>query len=108
MKVVVVDKHDGEGRFPAFKAGEAVHNMQACDESVHWKFCTINGFDTYIPEVFVHNGVLARDYDPTEILIEAGEVLEVEAVVYEWLYVKNAVGICGWIPAEKVLSVSVK
>ena len=106
MKVAVIDQPDGEGQFPTFHAGETVHNLQPCDESTHWMSCKINGFDTYIPATFVHGAILARDYNPTELVADKGEILEIEAIAHEWLYGKNDKGVYGWIPAEKVLSIS--
>lgn len=105
MKVVVMDRHDGEGQFPAFCTGEVVNNLQSCDESAHWMSCTINGFDTYIPDVFVDNANLTREYNPTEMVADKGEILEIAEIVFEWLYVRNEKGVYGWIPAEKVISI---
>lgn len=104
MKVVVIDKHDGEGRFPTFRAGEAVHNLQPCDDYAHWMSCTIKGFETYVPDIFVNNGTLVREYNPTELIAQIDEKLEIEEIVYEWLYGKNEKRLYGWIPAEKVVS----
>ena len=108
MKVIVIDKHDGEGSFPAFSAGETVHDLQPCGEYAHWMSCVINGFDTFIPDTFVENAVLTREYNPTELIADKDEILEIEEIVFEWLYGKNDRGIYGWIPAEKVVSVSLK
>lgn len=104
----MIDKHDGEGRFPTFSAGEAVHNLKPCDESVHWVSCTIQGMDTYIPDFFIKDDILTREYNPTELIVNKDETIEVEAIAYEWLYAKSANGIYGWVPAEKVISVSLK
>ena len=108
MKVVVIDRHDGEGQFPTFYAGDTVHNLQPCEESVHWMSCTINGSDIYVPDIFVSNTTLMREYNPTELVADKDEILEIEEIVYEWLYGKNEKGIYGWIPAEKVISISMK
>ena len=106
MKVVVIDRHDGEGQFPTFHVGETIHNLQPCDESAHWMSCAINGFDTSIPDKFVYNTALVREYNPTELIAREDEILEIEEIAYEWLYGKNEKGEHGWIPAEKVLSIS--
>ena len=106
MKVRVVDRHDGEGQFPTFDAGEFVHDLQPCVESAHWLSCTINGFSTYVPDAYVENTTLNRRYNPTELVADKDEILEVAVIVYEWLQACNGQGVYGWIPAEKVLSVS--
>lgn len=105
MKAVIVDRHDGEGQFPTFAAGETVHNLKPCDESTHWMSCTIKGMDTYIPDVFVKDSLLVREYNPTELVADKDEIIEIEEIVYEWLYVRNADNMHGWIPAEKVISI---
>lgn len=104
MKVRVVDRHNGEGAFPTFGAGEAVGDLQPCDEYAHWMSCVINGFTTFIPDSFVRDGVLARDYNPTELIADQGEILDIEEIVHGWLYGSNEKGVYGWIPAENVTS----
>lgn len=107
MNVTVIEHHEGEGQFPTFAKGTIVQNMHACEESRHWMSCVLQGFETYVPDIFVADGVLTREYNPTELVAAQGEVIEVEAIVYEWLFGKNSKGLSGWIPAEKVISISI-
>ena len=105
MKAKVVKAHLGEGQFPTFKKGTAVKlARESCAHFLHWRPCEIEGYETYVPEAFVGNGRLLRDYNPTELVQEAGDIVEVEEIVYSWLLAKNEKGITGWIPAEVVLS----
>ena len=108
MKVILIEKHDGEGVFPAFPKGSTVENLAPCEESKHWMSCTIDGRDIYIPDFFVDNNRLNREYNPTELVADKDEIFEVEEIVFEWLYGKNGKGVYGWIPAEKVVSLSLK
>ena len=108
MKVVVIDNHDGEGQFPTFVEGEIIRNLLPCEESTHWLSCAINGYETYVPDIFVNNSTLIRGYNPTELVANKGEILEIEEIAYEWLYGKNEKGVYGWIPSEKVVSISLK
>ena len=117
MELLVVEKHDGCGVFPLFTKGTAVNDLEANNEysmhaeaiwgkdSVsHWLSCTINGYNTYIPDLYVSGGVLARDYNPTEIVVEKGQFLTLIALVFEWAYVRDENGEKGWLPVNKIIS----
>ena len=106
MKVKVIQDHPGEGQFPAFKKGTPVKMTgEECAEFRHWFPCEIDGHQTYIPESFIEKGVLARDYNPTELVQHVGDVLEVFEILNAWLMAANKEGKTGWIPAEAVVSI---
>ena len=104
MRVKVVNQHLGEGSFPTFKKGTTVALGEQCMNYPHWYPCIIEGYNTYVPDSFVHEGKLICDYNPTELVAEVGDVLEVHEIINAWLVVKNAEGATGWIPAEAVVS----
>lgn len=105
MKLLVIEKHDGEGIFPIFTKGTAVNDLKACERYPHWLSCAINGYETFIPDIYAADGVLIRDYNPTELTAEEGRIVTLISVVFEWLYVKDENGGEGWLPASKVISV---
>lgn len=105
MKLQVIELHEGYGTFPLFPKGSAVSDFRPSGESPHWFACVIGGQETYVPEVCVAAGRLTRDYNPTELVVQKGQVVTLLAVVYEWLYVEDAHGKTGWLPASKVVSV---
>ncbi|MCL2522581.1 MAG: SH3 domain-containing protein [Erysipelotrichales bacterium] len=105
MRLIVKDKHKGEGLFPLFKKGTKVNNIETC-ESLHWFSCEIEGHKTYIPDIYLTENLLNQDYDPTELILEKNQVITLIEVVYEWLYVQNEEGKKGWLPSEKAISVS--
>jgi len=109
MKVKVVQNHPGAGQFPAFPKGTTVTltEKEPCTHFLHWWACDISGHATYVPECFVRDGKLIRDYNPTELIQKTGDILEVREIVYAWLLATNAEGTTGWIPAEVVVSVAV-
>ena len=104
MRVTVIKQHPGEGSFPTFAKGTAVAMGEECTHFLHWYPCIIGDYYTYVPESYVRAGKLIRDYNPTELVAEAGDVLEVYEIVYAWLYAVDSQGVSGWIPAESVLS----
>jgi len=106
MKVKVIKEHLGEGHFPTFKKGIEVILKEECSHYLYWFACEIAGHQTYVPKIFVSNGRLTRDYNPTELIQEEGDLVEVHEIVYAWLFATNEKGITGWIPAESVLSIS--
>ena len=106
MKVKVIQEHIGEGQFPTFPIGEKVTlTGEECSHFQHWFPCEISGHQTYIPESFLSNGVLTKGYNPTELVQNLGDILEVQEIVNAWLVAKNESGQTGWIPAEAVISV---
>jgi hypothetical protein len=105
MKLIITDNHDGEGNFPVFPKGTAVENIEPCEEFLHWMACSIDNVETFVPDVCVADGKLTEDYDPTEVVLAKGEIVELQRIVFEWLYVKTSAGISGWLPANKAVSV---
>lgn len=105
MKARVIEKHIGEGVFPTFAKGTQATLKEPCTHYLHWYACEIAGHQTYVPESFVCDGVLTRDYNPTELVQEAGDIVEVREIVNAWLIATNEKGISGWIPAEIVVSI---
>ena len=103
MQLLVMENHEGEGIFPLFTKGTAVNNVQPCEVSTHWFSCVINGHETYIPDIYIADGVLVCDYNPTELIAEKGQTVILMDIVYEWLYVKDMKGNEGWLPASKVI-----
>jgi len=108
MKVRVIQNHLGEGQFPTFKEGTPVTITKECTHYINWCACEIGEYKTYVPKSFVSDGKLTRDYNPTELICEESDVLEVQEIVYAWLIAVNESGITGWIPAEVVVSVENK
>ena len=129
MKVRVVTEHFGEGQFPTFTKDTKVVPKEACKHFLNWYSCDnqwyeprsklrphshsklrgitpgeIEEYQTYVPGIFVVDGALIRDYNPTELIQKTGDILEVQEIVYAWLIAANENGIVGWIPAEKVVS----
>ncbi len=105
MKLLVIEKHEGYGVFPLFPQGTTVSDYAACDEYPHWCSCVIGGYETFVAEVYVDDGVLIKDYNPTEIIVMKGQILTLIHIVFEWLYVEDKKGQTGWVPASKVISI---
>jgi len=105
LKVKVIQNHDGEGQFPTFDKGAKVKIIgDECVEFSHWFPCEIEGYQTYVPESFIAEGLLARKYNPTELVQSVGDLLVVNEIVNAWLIATNESGHMGWIPAEAVES----
>ena len=107
MDLLVIDSHDGEKAFPLFKKGTPVSDLivGTDTEYPHWFPCMIDGNKTFIPDIYVTDGILVQDFNPTELAIEKGEVVTVLNLVYGWIYVRTEDGCKGWLPASKVISI---
>ena len=85
MKVKVVTEHLGEGSFPNFIIGTPVIMKEACTHFINWCACEIEGYQTYVPDCFINDGKLVREYNPTELVQKEGDILEALKIVYAWL-----------------------
>jgi hypothetical protein len=118
MKLLTIEQHNGCGVFPLFEKGTAVDSIkpdaeypihaeaiwgEGCAE--HWVSCAIEGHDTFIPKTFITDGVLNRNYNPTEPIVEKGQIITLLELVFEWLYVKDENGKVGWLAANKAVSI---
>jgi len=111
MKVKVIETYQGYGGerpiFSTFSKGTKVIITGDMDNDfAHWYPCKINGEETFVPESFICNDILTRDYNPTELMQEIGDILDVQKIVNAWLIATNANGVTGWIAAESVVSVN--
>ena len=112
MKVKVMETYDGYGGnrpiFPTFEKGTPVEITGNMDKDfAHWYPCLINGYETFVPSHFVENGLLTREYNPTELSQAVGDLLVVEEVANAWLLATNSDGVTGWIASEAVISLEI-
>jgi len=106
VKVMRPSSWDFPGKFPTFEKGTPVTLASEEDtEFLGWYACDIAGYKPYVPKAFVRDGKLTRDYNPTELIQESGDILEVREITHAWLLATNDKGVTGWIPAECVVSV---
>jgi hypothetical protein len=104
MKLVVTERHLGEGIFPTFSAGAKVTKLSPCEQYDNWTAGTIEGYATYLPLDYLDKDTLIRDYNPTELVAAENSIVELLEVVYEWAVVQNQEGMIGWLPFQKLKS----
>lgn len=94
------------GLFPTFVKGESVRVIGPEDtDFLGWYPCMIQGRETYIPNVFLTDGKLNRDYNPTELRFSVGDVLTVKEIVGGWVLAEDKSGQIGWVAVECVKSI---
>lgn len=103
IKVKVIEKHEGEGNFPTFNKGVEVEVIEDCKFYIGWKKCRIEGTETYVPKTIINDNRLKSEYNPTELVCNVGDEIEIIDIVLGWLY-GYCNGQCGWIPAYKCSS----
>jgi len=90
---------------PTFAKGTFVKIKKEDAENKDWYEVSISGYNTFVPSSFIKKGKLIKDYNPTELKVEALEVLNVLETADAWLLVKNAYGRIGWIPERNTVKV---
>lgn len=103
MKLYALQSHQGEQDFPTFSRGTLVENLAPCARYAHWFSCSIDGYATYVPDIFVENGCLNRDYNPTELQVVQGDEVSLMALYFGWALVRKGEQI-GWLPCEILAS----
>ncbi|MGC6769847.1 SH3 domain-containing protein [Enterococcus sp. LJL128] len=106
MKLVVTERHLGEGIFPTFTAGTKVTDIVPCSHYKNWLGGTIEGYQTYFPQDYIDKDTLIRDYNPTELAMAENSIVELLEVVYAWALIQDKNGHIGWMPFEKLKSLS--
>ena len=106
VKVLCSSRYVSLGKFPTYKKGTPVNITGNEDEDFpHWYPCTFDGHNTFVPDTYFADGKLTKDYNPTELPQQPGDVLEVLEIVNAWLFVENEQGVRGWFPTECVVSI---
>lgn len=103
MLLTVIQNHQGEGLFPTFSIGTFVNHMVPCENYPNWFSCEIEGYKTYVPKHFVVDNRLIVDYNPTELVVKAGDQVILLALHYQWALVDYG-GQVGWLPVELLRS----
>ena len=88
-----------EGIFPTFVKGTEIKALTPCRKYPNWYACEIEGYHTYEPEHFVRANHLVTDYNPTELAVVKGDIVELLELHYQWALVSKGKEI-GWLPCE--------
>lgn len=89
MQLVVCQNHKGEGEFPTFRKGTRVDNLSSCLNYPQWFSCDIEGWQTYVLIHFLDQQILNCDYNPTELEVKEGDVVELLSVHFQWAVVQH-------------------
>jgi multidrug efflux pump len=87
--------------------GTRLHLHHRADKEPGWVYATSpDGKEGWVPESWLHvegnRATLLRDYDATELNLEAGDRLQVTLVLDGWYWARHEDGRQGWIPARVV------
>ena len=88
-------------------AGETLRVGEIDPEYDGWVWCTgRTGKSGWVPQAYIEQrgetGVALRDYDATELSVQAGEELSASDEESGWVWATNSHGQSGWVPAENV------
>lgn len=96
MKLYVSQNHRGEGKFPTFPKGTRVVNLSPCANYPNWFSCEIVGMKTYVSADFLEGNVLNRDYNPTELMVQVGDSVELLEVHFNGLWFASTKKLAGY------------
>jgi hypothetical protein len=99
-----------EPSYPTFvhgRRGDVLRLTPRPDTFPGWLWCTASdGVASWVPQEFLavsgDVAVLRRDYDATELYVEAADALEELERVGGWVRCRKATGEEGWVPRECV------
>ena len=104
----VIEPHRPEASEPlVVSRGEHLRCERRKTQWEGWLWCTTpDGRAGWVPEPWVEvegeAGVMARDYDATELTVEPGDILEGVLTASSWLLAVAPTGQRGWVPLECV------
>ncbi|MEB8383837.1 MULTISPECIES: hypothetical protein [Enterococcus] len=105
MQLMVIESHDGEGRFPTFIKGTSLKKISPCGRYDHWIAVQIDEYETFVPECYILKERLVRNYNPTELVIGELSIVNLLEIAYEWALVETIRGDKGWLPCYKLKSI---
>jgi hypothetical protein len=107
MKYRVTKKHAPGDQEPlVFRRGERLDYKRKPTEWKGWVWCrSPGGRHGWAPESWLSLGdgttcVALRDYDSTELSLDAGDWVLVDLFESEWAWATDERGRSGWVPAE--------
>ncbi len=104
----VIEPHRAEFAEPLVVArGERLRCERRKTQWAGWLWCAApDGRTGWVPESWVERtgeaGVMARDYDATELTVAPGDVLDGVLTESGWLLADSPTGRRGWVPLECV------
>jgi len=89
------------------RTGETLRIGEVDEDNGAWAWCTgPSGKGGWMPRAYFEgdgeNGTALRDYDATELSVEAGEELTVLEEEGGWVWARDSGGRFGWVPLECV------
>lgn len=102
----VVRTHQASTANPLIvRQGDEVTISDKTTEYAGWIWCTTTtGKSGWVPENFVERdgeqGTMRRDYDATELTVEAGREFTVLETESGWAWCTDQQGTTGWLPLE--------
>ncbi|NLE05420.1 MAG: hypothetical protein GX638_11565 [Crenarchaeota archaeon] len=97
MKLLVTDDHLSEENFSVFFKCSIVENIESMEGYLHWLACKIEGQNTFAPNIYMINGKLKVDYNPTGLVLKKEILLNCRKLSMSSLF--------GCFPASKLISI---
>ncbi|OOR89768.1 hypothetical protein B0181_06050 [Moraxella caviae] len=107
MRCTVLKKHQNIGIFKTIAAGTRLTNIKPCPSYEHWYSADVGGLQMFVYGGFLANDVLTVDYNPTELDVDCGDVVELLGIYGAWAWVRMSApmhkdsvqaGEMGWLP----------
>jgi hypothetical protein len=82
------------------RAGEPLTVGRRDPDWPGWLWCTDpRGKSGWVPESFIDNNTISRDYTARELCVSPGDEVEPLLEVAGWLWCKTPSGATGWLPS---------
>lgn len=104
-----IQKHQNIGIFKTIPAKTRLFNVKPCQNYPNWYSADVDvgGVEIFVWGGFLLNDLLLVNYNPTELDVHIGDVVEILGIYGDWAWVKMTtpknhesvpVGAIGWLP----------
>lgn len=108
MRVKTRGSYQKFSEYRTFNSGESVRIMKEIKGRQHWLSAKIGGDIIEIPEHYLFEDKLIYDYNPNELTVHKGELLEVIELAFGFAFAHNlSSDEKGWVSLDILESISV-
>ncbi|MDO4893906.1 hypothetical protein [Moraxella sp.] len=88
MRCNVIGQHQNIGIFKTIPAKTRLRNVKPCQNYPNWYSANVGDVEIFVWGGFLLDNVLLVDYNPTELDVNVGDLVEVLGIYGDWVWAK--------------------